>query len=69
MASFCGQCSKATFDITNQNDFDHLGDPGEEKAWVVLCEGCGPIQVDKDGNCVSEDCLENHNRKEDTNDS
>ena len=24
---------------------------------LVICEGCGPIQVDHFGNCVSEDCL------------
>jgi hypothetical protein len=24
---------------------------------IVLCEGCGPIQVDREGSCISEDCL------------
>lgn len=28
----------------------------------VLCEGCGPIQVDADGNCVSGDCDGEHRK-------
>lgn len=27
------------------------------EAVPVLCEGCGPIQVDPAGNCVSPNCL------------
>ena len=27
---------------------------------VVVCEGCGIIQVDCLGRCISSDCLENH---------
>lgn len=27
------------------------------EACVVLCESCGPIQVDPEGWCVSADCL------------
>lgn len=58
MADFCKQCSIDNFgkdyrelaEITTQEDWN------DGKASVVLCEGCGPIQVDPDGNCVSENC-------------
>lgn len=59
MADFCNQCSESLFG--NPGDFKGVT---SKEAWekqtavVVLCEGCGPIQVDPDGNCVSEDCLE-----------
>jgi len=58
MADFCEQCA------------EHLGFPNDLKgitkkedyekglACVVICEGCGTIQVDPDGRCISEDCLE-----------
>jgi hypothetical protein len=60
MADFCRACSILIFDrdygemagITAQKDWD------EGRACPVLCEGCGPIQVDPDGNCVSGDCIE-----------
>lgn len=63
MADFCKACTEATFgiyaaqgndmaDITSQEDWD------KGLAASVLCEGCGPIQVDPEGNCVSTDCLE-----------
>lgn len=58
MADFCKQCSIDHFG----KDFEELAgitDPElwqEGKAAVAICEGCGPIQVDPDGNCVSQDC-------------
>lgn len=50
MADFCNQCEPSLGgleNLTTQED--------EEKGLfcVVLCEGCGPIQVDSRGNCVS----------------
>ena len=33
----------------------------EGKACVVIREGCGVIQVDPEGACVSKDCLKKHN--------
>lgn len=60
MADFCKQCSIDLFGqdygdlkgITKQNDWENGG------ACVVICEGCGFIQVDPEGNCVSQDCIE-----------
>lgn len=58
MADFCKQCS---IDIFGE-DFRELAGITTQEGWndgkaaVVLCEGCGPIQVDPDGNCVSENC-------------
>jgi len=60
MARFCKQCS---IDIFGE-DFKELAGITTEEDWksgmaaVVICEGCGSIQVDPDGNCVSAGCLE-----------
>lgn len=54
MADFCKQCSEETFG----KDFGDLA--GMPKYSVTLCEGCGPIQVDVDGSCISNDCIEKH---------
>jgi hypothetical protein len=40
--------------VTSHSDWE------QGLAVVVICEGCGPIQVDPEGNCVSEDCLRHH---------
>lgn len=59
MADFCKACSKAIFG----EDFGELAgitkpeDWQQSKAVTVICEGCGVIQVDPEGNCVSKDCL------------
>jgi len=59
MADFCKACSIELFG----KDFeDHKGITTEQMwkelhAVTVICEGCGPIQVDPEGNCVSKDCL------------
>jgi hypothetical protein len=60
MADFCKQCSIDNFGedfgdlagITKPEDF------AEGKAVIVICEGCGVVQVDPDGVCISADCLE-----------
>ena len=58
MADFCRQCSLDHFGT----DFKELAgitsseDWAEGKAVPVICEGCGFIQVDPDGNCASKDC-------------
>lgn len=59
MASFCKQCSLELF---GKDYEDMLGltteqDEDKDQFAVVLCEGCGPIQVDKSGSCISYDCL------------
>lgn len=59
MADFCKACSKELFEVDGQ-DFVGLTSKeawAEGKAAVVICEGCGMIQVDPAGNCVSNDCL------------
>lgn len=59
MADFCKACSIATFG-SDSKDLAGLTDPDKWQqglACSAICEGCGPIQVDPDGNCVSEDCL------------
>ena len=58
MADFCRQCSIEYFG-KDYEDFKGLTTPEDEKqemAAVVLCEGCGHIQVDNAGNCISPDC-------------
>lgn len=64
MAEFCNQCSKELFDMPG--DFVGLTkvtDWAEGKAVIVLCEGCGAIQVDPNGDCISQNCLRNHGRR------
>ena len=67
MAEFCRQCSEEIlgercsdfYGITSTNEWKR------GKAAIVLCEGCGVIQVDPEGRCVSEDCLRHgHKQKE-----
>lgn len=65
MAEFCAQCAKEMFppDV-GQDDFIGLTSVGNQMAnlfALVLCEGCGPIQVDFRGRCISHGCLEKHN--------
>lgn len=57
MAEFCRQCSSTLLDL-DTTDFAGLCDEGF--ITIVLCEGCGPTQVDSRGVCVSPDCLEHH---------
>lgn len=60
MADFCKQCSIKTFGV----DHKDLAGITSKEAWaqgracIVICEGCGHIQVDPEGNCVSSDCLQ-----------
>lgn len=69
MAEFCNQCAR------------ELGFPEGELAglgqgqvlpldhgWSAICEGCGFIVVDDDGNCIAKDCLKNHNPTEEEHD-
>lgn len=60
MADFCKQCSLELFgkDFEDFKGATTETDVKNKLAAVVLCEGCGPIQVDPDGACISEDCYE-----------
>ncbi len=66
MADFCKACAKEHG--LPDGDLKGLTKPeawADGRAAVVICEGCGVIQVDPDGNCVSADCIragrEGHN--------
>ena len=59
MAEFCLQCAEK---FGFPNDFEGLTSAEEwskGRAAIVLCEECGPIQVDPDGRCVV-DCRLHH---------
>jgi hypothetical protein len=67
MADFCKQCSIAIFG----EDFGDLAGITSKEDWkrgyssVALCEDCGAIQVDPDGNCISIDCRKKHGETKD----
>jgi len=58
MADFCKACSITLFD----KDFGEMAglsteqDTKDKLFVLVLCEGCGAIQVDHTGTCISDDC-------------
>lgn len=60
MADFCMQCSERLFgeDMKDLAGITKPEDWAKDLASVVICEGCGHIQVDPEGRCVSEDCLD-----------
>lgn len=60
MADFCKQCSIINFgkDFEDMKGITIIEEWNEGKAKLVICEGCGGIQIDPEGNCVSKDCLE-----------
>jgi len=62
MADFCKQCSIEDFgeDFGDLSNLSKPEDTREGKYPVVICEGCGPVQVDHEGNCISPDCYEKH---------
>lgn len=62
MASFCKQCSIETFG-KDFEDFARISTQlqTEENLYpLVLCEGCGPTQVDHTGTCIVKDCALKH---------
>lgn len=58
MSSYCKACSEEIFG----EDFRELANITKKEEWengkaaVVICEGCGAIQIDPEGNCASFDC-------------
>lgn len=64
MADYCKQCSERIFgqDFGELKGFSSPQDTADEKYVSVLCEGCGPIQVDHEGKCVSPDCPRGHGK-------
>lgn len=65
MADFCKQCSIETFgeDFEDMKGLVTEAEYGEGYLACVLCEGCGSIQVNPEGECVSKDCLELGHKK------
>jgi hypothetical protein len=59
MADFCKQCSEQMFgkDFKELANLSTEEDTKNKMFCVVICEGCGTIQVDHEGNCVTENCL------------
>ena len=62
MADFCQQCSVEMFG----EDFKELANLGDDEplkpgwGYQVLCEGCGPTLVDKEGKCIADYCELHH---------
>lgn len=58
MADFCKQCSEEIFgrDFGDMEGLSTQEDTASGKFAVVLCEGCGSIQVDHTGKCISSYC-------------
>lgn len=58
MSDYCRACSEDLFgrDYGEMAGLTSPADWAAGRAAIVLCEGCGPIQVDPDGRCVSADC-------------
>jgi hypothetical protein len=60
MADFCYQCCRDILGVNpDENDLKGLSteeDTIKELYPIVLCEGCGAIQVDHTGKCVSKNC-------------
>lgn len=62
MSDFCKQCS---MDIFGKDTGDMAGISTQEDTenglyCVVLCEDCGAVQVDHEGNCISHDSNPSH---------
>lgn len=58
MADFCKQCSEEIFG-EDFEDLKGLGDGSplpEGHGWTALCEGCGVIVVNDNGECISKGC-------------
>ncbi len=63
MAEFCKQCATELFGEECSGDFVGMTTKEDEEkgeAAVVLCGGCGAIQVNSQGECISKDCLKQH---------
>ncbi len=64
MADFCKQCAE---EIGFESDFIDIN-LKKGLYHMNLCEGCGPIQTNGKGECITEDCLQSgHHVPLDTN--
>ena len=62
MADFYKQCSIDHFgkDYKDLANISTPEDTSQEKYAIVICEGCGFIQVNHLGECITKDCLQKH---------
>lgn len=62
MSDFCKQCSKDVFgeDFGDMAKISTPEDTAKGLYASVLCEDCGYIQVDHEGNCITHDRKEHH---------
>lgn len=62
MADFCMQCSLDSFgkDYGDLKGLSTKEDTENNLYVITICEGCGVIQVDHKGRCISKDCFEKH---------
>ena len=54
MADFCNQCLHELGLWQGTPDFPDHGPLEENYGWGELCEGCGFIIIDRNGNCITE---------------
>lgn len=54
MADYCKQCSEEIFghDFEDHANITHRADTEAGQYATVICEGCGPTQVDHEGGCI-----------------
>lgn len=62
MSDFCRQCSVYHFteDFGDLAGLSTAADTAAQLYASALCEGCGSVQVDHTGSCISSDCLIDH---------
>jgi hypothetical protein len=70
MAEFCNQC--AADHGFAAGDFKGIGNPADlplkpGEGFPVICEGCGFVLVDNEGNCLGgAECMESHHERKST---
>jgi hypothetical protein len=57
VADFCKKCS---IDIFGKDFGELAGLCNEDQLALTICEGCGVVQVNHLGECVSKDCAKRH---------
>ena len=64
MSDYCYQCTEKFIGVAgDKNDLRGISskkDTDNDRYPLVICEGCGPCQVDHEGKCISKDCEEKH---------
>lgn len=66
MSDYCKQCLIEMFGPGLFDDLAGITTPEDMaagKACIAICEGCGYIQVDPEGACISSDCYSSDGAK------